>query len=166
MKIGRIVVLLAVVGCLLVSSALAQGQKSQQSRDEQINGYFEMMRKDLRTERQSMVDQAMRLEAADKAKLWTIYDKYQGEYKALTDQRLVNIKKYADNFGMMTDAVADEIAMKSMDIDSQRAAMRKKYYQQMKGALGARVAGRFLFIEVVLDEMLGLQLASQIPVME
>ena len=166
MKIGRIVVLLAVVGCLLVSSALAQGQKSQQSRDEQINGYFEMMRKDLRTERQSMVDQAMRLEAADKAKFWTIYDKYQGEYKALKDQRLVNIKKYADNFGMMTDAVADEIAMKSMDIDSQRAAMRKKYYQQMKGALGARVAGRFLFIEVVLDEMLGLQLASQIPVME
>jgi hypothetical protein len=160
MKVSRTIVVMAAVGCLLVSSAWAQ---QQQTRDEQMKAYIDMMRKDIRAERQTVVDQAMGLEAGDKAKFWTVYDKYQGEVKALWDQRLANIKKYADNYEKMTDVIADEIAAKSMDVDSQRAAIRKKYYGQMKAALGARVAARFLQTEMMLDSLLELQIGSELP---
>jgi hypothetical protein len=155
------IVVMAAVGCLLVSTAWAQ---EQQARDEQqMKAYIDMMRKDMRTQKQSIVDKAMGLEAGDKAKFWAVYDKYQGDVKALWDQRIANIKKYADNYEKMTDAIADEIAMKSMDIDSQRAAIRKQYYGQMKTALGARVAARFLQTEAMLDHLIELQIGAEIP---
>jgi hypothetical protein len=162
MNIGRTTVVTLVFGCFLMSAAWAQ---EQQVKEEQMKAYIDMMRKDVRAQRQSVVDQAMGLEAADKAKFWTVYDKYQGEMKVLWDQRLANIKKYSDNFDKMTDATADEIALKSVDIDSQRAAIRKKYYGQMKGVLGARVAARFLQTEVMLDDLLELQIGAEIPLM-
>jgi len=71
--------------------------------------------------------------------------------------------KYADNYEKMTDATADEIALRAMDIDSQRAAIRKKYYGQMKTALGARAAARFLQTEATLDCLMDLQIGAAIP---
>jgi len=160
MRISRTIVVMAAVGCFLVPTMWAQGQQTQ---DQQVKAYVDMMRKDLRTQKQSVVDQAMGLEAGDKAKFWAVYDKYQGELKLLWDQRLANIKKYADNYPKMTDAIADEIAMKAMDINSQRATIRKTYYAQVKAALGARVAARFLQTEVMLDHLIDLQMGAEIP---
>ena len=56
MKISRIIVVMAAVGCLLVSSAWAQNQQTQ---DQQMKAYIDMMRKDIRIERQAYVDQAI-----------------------------------------------------------------------------------------------------------
>ena len=163
MRINKTIVVMAALGCLLISTLWAQGQQAQ---DKQLQAYVDMMRKNLRTERQSIVDQAMELDAGGKAKFWTVYEKYQGELKTVWDQRLANIKKYGDNYEMMTDAVADELAIKAMDIDSQRAAIRKKYYTQMKTALGAKAAVRFLQIEVVLDHLLDLQIGAEVPLIK
>jgi predicted N-acyltransferase len=163
MRINKTIVVMAALGCLLISTLWAQGQQAQ---DKQLQAYVDMMRKNLRTERQSIVDQAMELDAGGKAKFWTVYEKYQGELKTVWDQRLANIKKYGDNYEMMTDAVADGLAIKAMDIDSQRAAIRKKYYTQMKTALGAKAAVRFLQIEVVLDHLLDLQIGAEVPLIK
>jgi hypothetical protein len=163
MRFSRTIVVMAAVGCVLVSTMSAQGQ---QTPDKQMKAYVDLLRKDLRTERQTVVDQAMGLEAADKAKFWTVYDKYQGEIKTLWDQRIANIMayaKYVDNDEKITDAAADGLALKAIDIDSQRAAIRKKYYGQMKTALGARVAARFLQVEVMLDHLMDLKIGSEIP---
>ncbi len=162
MKISRTIALMAAVGCFFMATAWAQGE---QTRDEQMKAYVDMMRKDARAEKQNVVDRAMGLEAGDKAKFWAVYDKYQGEVKALWDQRLANMKRYAANYENITDAVADEIAMKSLDIDSQRAAIYRKYYGQMKTALGARVAARFLQVETMLDYVVALQVGAEIPLM-
>ena len=163
MRIRITIVVMAALGCLLVSSVWAQGQQVQ---DKQMQAYVDMMRKNLRTERQATVDQAMGLEAGDKAKFWAVYEKYQGEMKTVWDQRIANIQKYGDNYDKMTDAVADELAIKAMDIESQRAAIRKKFYAQMKTALGARNAARFLQVEIVLDHLLDLQIGAEIPLIK
>ena len=159
---------MAAFGCFLVSTLWAQAKQAQdkQAQDKQLQEYVDMMRKNLRTERQATVDQAMGLEAGDKAKFWTVYEKYQAEMKTVWDQRIANIQKYGDNYDKMTDAVADELAIKMMDIESQRTAIRKKYYPQMKAALGARVAARFLQVEVVLDHLLDLQIGAEIPLIK
>jgi len=159
---GVLIACLAIIG-FMASVGLSQEKASV---DKQINAYIEMMRKDIRAQRNTVVDQAMDLEPAGKAKFWGIYDKYASEGKALWDQRLANITKYADNYDKITDTLADELATKSMDIQSQRLAIRKKYYGQMKAALGARVAVRFLQIETLLDEVLDLQIGSEIPLMK
>jgi hypothetical protein len=160
MRITRTVTLMAVAGCFFVATVWAQEQEVQ---EQQMKAYIGMMRKSLRTEKQSIVDQAMGLEAGDKAKFWAVYDKYQGELKVLWDQRLANIKKYHDNFENLTGTMADEIALKAIEIDSQRSSIRKKYYGQMKDVLGPRAAARFLQTEVMLDHLIDLQIGAELP---
>jgi hypothetical protein len=151
--------------CLAMPFASAQAP-SGASEEQQVKAYMDMMRKDVRKETQAIVDQAMGLEAGDKAKFWTVYEKYQADVKALWDQRLVNIQKYAENYDKMTDAVADQLATTAMNNDQQRLAILKKYYPQMKAALGSKVAARWLQVESALSHVIGLQLASEIPLMK
>jgi len=162
MKISRCIMATLVVGTLLVPALQAQ---SSQAEEQQLKAYIDMMRKNLRTEKQSIVDGAMELEAADKAKFWDVYSKYQTELTALWDQRLKNVETYADNFEKMTDAVADQLVAKALDIEQQKTALKKKYYGMMKAALSARVAARFLQVETALDHLVDLQLGTEIPLM-
>ena len=76
------------------------------------------------------------------------------------------IKKYSDHFEQMNDDLADELAVKALEIRSQRLEILKKYYVQMKSALRARVAGRFLQVETMLDNILDLQIGSEIPLIQ
>ena len=142
------------------SSAGAGQQK------DQTQAYADLMRKNLRTEKQSIVDAAMELEAADKAKFWAVYEKYQKELNGIGDQRLANIKKYAENYSNMTDAVADQLATTALNIEDQNKALRRKYYAQFKTAMNARVAARFLQVESALGHLIDLQLASEIPLIK
>ncbi len=165
MRSCRLTLIFLTLGCLLAVNAWAQ-TSSAQPNDKNMQAMVDMMRKDLRMQKQSVVDQAMGLEAAQKAQFWGVYDKYQKELNAIWDQRIANIQKYADSYQTMTDTVADELAVKSLDIANQTLALRKKYYGLMKTALGARVAARFLQTEAMLGDIVELQIGSQIPLVQ
>ncbi len=165
MRSCRLILAFLTLGCLLAVSAWAQ-TSAPQPNEKNMQAMVDMMRKDLRIQKQSVVDEAMGLEAAQKAQFWGVYDKYQTELNAIWDQRIANIKKYADNYQTITDAVADELAVKNLDMAQQTLALRKKYYGLMKAALGARVAARFLQTETMLGDMVELQIGSQIPLVQ
>ena len=164
MKMGSCCLTLA--AALLAGGAWAQAPaKAAPSQEEQIKAYVDMLRKDVRGEWQSIVDQAMGLEPGDKAKFWGVYDGYQKEMKALWDRRLANIKLYAQNFDKLTDPVADKIAAAAMANEQDNVAIRNKYYGQMKAALGPKAAARFWQVETMLGQLIGLQIGSEIPLM-
>ena len=150
------------VGRWCLGSGACQGGPSQ---EDQIKAYVDMLRKDVRGEWQSTVDQAMGLEPGDKAKFWGVYDGYQKEMKALWDRRLANIKLYAQNFDKLTDPVADKIAAAAMANEHDNVAIRNKYYGQKKAALGPKSAARFWQVETMLGQLIGLQVGAEIPLM-
>ncbi|MFN8006134.1 MAG: hypothetical protein U0V70_03745 [Terriglobia bacterium] len=167
MTYTRTIVFALLLTGLVVSQAMAQTSASGQAKSaDQTQAYADLMRKNLRMEKQSIVDQAMELEAGDKAKFWAVYDKYQKELNGIWDQRMANIKKYAENYTNMTDAVADQLATTALSIEDQNRALRRKYYAQFKTALNARVAARFLQVESALGHLIDLQLAAQIPLVK
>src|SRR5512143_3533109 len=127
MRFCRMLPLLLVIGCLFVGLAWAQNPSSAQT-DKSISAMTEMMRKDVRSQKQSLVDQAMGLEAAQKAQFWGIYDRYQKELSALWDQRIANIQKYADNYDKMTDDVANQLGSGMLDMEAKMSALRKQYF--------------------------------------
>jgi hypothetical protein len=175
MKYFKGLLMFIVLTLLMISLGWAQAAKGttqtaksapQTVKDKEINAYIDLMRKDLRKSKQSMVDEAMELDAAKKSQFWGIYAGYQTELDKIGDQRVENIKKYADNFDKMTDDIADQLAIKMMDLEAQRSALRNKYYKLFKEKMGARVAARFLQVEVSLACLFDLQLASEIPMLE
>lgn len=163
MKRMGVLVVIAVAFSFVAS--LGQAQEPVSS-DEQVQAYIEMIRKDVRAERNTIVDQAMNLEPAEKAKFWDVYGKYDKEIKGVWDERVANILKYADNYENMTDAIADELATKAIDLRSKQLAILKKYYGEMKKVLGPRISGRFYQVETMLENVIGLNLSSQIPLID
>jgi hypothetical protein len=157
MKHCRIVLVLIGLACLIPCAGWGQTANDK---------YFDLMRKNLRTEKQSIVDQSMGLDAAKKSQFWAVYADYQTALDAIWDQRIVNIKKYAANIDKMTDAIADQLAVTMMDLEGQRAALRNKYYKLYKEKMGSRIAARFLQVECTLAMLVDLQLASEIPIIQ
>ncbi|MCC7155017.1 MAG: hypothetical protein IT161_10615 [Bryobacterales bacterium] len=152
--------------CLLTMGGAIAQAPSGATEEKSLKAYVEAMKKDLRAEKHSILDEAMGLEPAGKAKFWGIYDKYEQEQKAIWNQRAANIKKYAQNFSSMTDATADEIATSAMNNDQAQAALRKKYYGVFKSAMGAKTAARFLQAETTLNNIASLQLLAQLPLIQ
>jgi hypothetical protein len=162
MKYCGVALTLLIAAGLLTCAASAQTPAD----EKQFQAYVDLMRKDIRTQKQALVDQAMGLEAAQKSQFWGIYDGYQKALNAIGDQRVANIKKYADNVDKMTDPIADELAVKMLDIESQRTALKKKYYAELKSKMGARVAARFLQVETTIGYLLDLQIGSEVPIIQ
>jgi hypothetical protein len=132
--------------------------------DKTIQANMDLMRKDIRTQKQGLVDQAMGLEAAQKSQFWTIYDGYQTALNALWDQRIANMKQYADNLDRITEEIADQLAVRMIDLEEQRTSLKKKYYAVYKEKMGARVAARFLQVETTLAAFADAQIGSAIPI--
>ena len=155
---------LLVIGCLFLGFAWAQNPSAQTEKS--ISAMTEMMRKDMRAQKQSLVDQAMGLEAAQKAQFWGIYDRYQKELSALWDQRIANIQKYADNYDKMTDDVANELGGGMLDMEQKMTVLKKKYFTEYKTAMGPRIATRFLQAETTIGHLIDLQIAAQLPIIQ
>jgi hypothetical protein len=156
---------LAILGTLLLAG-LAVGQTADKATaNKTTKDYVDLLRKDLRKEKSSVVDQALGLDSGQKAKFYPIYEKYEKELSLIWDKRLANIKKYAENYPNVSDAVADELVASAQASQAERSALWKKYYGQVKSALGSKIAARFLQVENALSNLIDLQLNSEIPLM-
>jgi hypothetical protein len=64
----------------------------------------------------------------------------------------------------MTPQVADQLASKLLDIEQQRNALKRTYYGKFKSALDPITAARFLQVENQLENLIDLQIAARLPV--
>jgi hypothetical protein len=151
-------------GAILLTPALAQTPPKDAEGQQNLKVLVDMVGKDLRQQKQAFVDEAMGLEAADKAKFWGVYAGYQQELTALWEKRLAGIVKYAQVYEKMDDAAADQLANTALANQREFVALIQKYYPQMKTALGGRAAARFLQVELVLNHLSGVQLMAQLPI--
>ena len=89
----------------------------------------------------------MEFTEAEDAAFWPIYRDYEFEMSKLGDERVALIQEYAKTYTQMTDATADALATKALDLESRRQDMKRRYYGRFKQALSAVTAARFLQVE-------------------
>lgn len=128
------------------------------------DAYIALLRRDVRQEKAEIMGSMMVLSAQDAAKFWPIYSEYDAELSKLNDQRVANVKEYAQNYNQMTDEKADELIQKSVEFRKQRAELLAKTYGQVKQALGASAAARFAQVEDQLLLLIDLQIATSLPI--
>src|ERR1700739_4380224 len=85
-----------------------------------LDVYIDLLRKDVRQQKEEVMGSVMVLSAADAAKFWPIYGEYDKELTKLNDQRAENIKEYARTYNELTDEKADELIQKSLAYQKQR----------------------------------------------
>ena len=150
---------------LLFPAEVVRGQ-SQPPPEQNLKAYVDLVRKDMNKAKTEILGQAMGFSPEQAAKFWPIYSAYTKELNALGDVRLKLIKDYADNFTSMDDQKADNLARRLLTWESQRAALKQKYYAQVQQALGGKMAARFLQVENRLLTVVDLQIAAEVPLVE
>jgi len=137
---------------------------AEDAKERNLNAYIDLLRSDVRQQKAEIMGAVMLLSADDAAKFWPIYSEYDAELTRLNDQRVANIKEYADSYDEMTEAKADELIQKALAFQKQRADLLAKTYERVKQSLGAITAARFVQIEHQLLLIIDLQIISRLPV--
>ena len=151
-----------------LTAAVAHAQsKSTSERDTKtlnLSAYAELLRSDVRVQKVAIITEVMGFTEAEDAAFWPIYREYDLEMSRLGDERVALIAEYARNYSNLTDAVADSLATKALDLEGRRRAAQAKSYERVKAALSPRTALRFLQVEHQLQLLIDLQIASSLPV--
>jgi hypothetical protein len=164
----RLVARVAVGALLFSSAASAQtgAAPNADPRNQNLRAYVELLRSDVRSQKVAIFTEMMGFTEAEDAAFWPIYRAYDVEMAALNDQRIRLIADYAKNYDAMTDEAADRIAHGALDFEAKRSALKAKYYEQVKTALSAKQAARFLQIENQLLQIIDLQISASLPIVE
>jgi hypothetical protein len=128
--------------------------------------YMELLRQDINTQKTAILTEAMALNEADSEKFWPMVREYDLERAKIADRRLGAIKKYAANYETMTGDMAKEIMEESMKIDSDMMKLKKDYFNKISKELSPVEAARFLQVENFVDNLLRLQVQSELPLVQ
>jgi hypothetical protein len=166
MRIRLAVLVLAMVAATSVWAQQTQVQDPARSKELNTQAYIQLLRRDLRANRELIVKEAMQLNEQQSGVFWPIYKEYVAEQTKLGDEKLAIVTDYAEHFLTMTNEQADALAQRVMQLDEKRMALREKYYGIMKKSLPAIVVVRFFQVESQLQLIIDLQIASNLPIIE
>jgi len=112
----------------------------------------------------ALKDLDMQFTEAEDATFWPVYREYELALSRLHDDRIEAIETYAKVYNQLTPATADALAIEALDLEARRAALKKKYYEQMKTVLSPIRAAKALQIENQIQLIVDLQVAASLPV--
>src|SRR5271169_1772562 len=160
---------LALSGAVLLghSSAVAQDSGAQASASQNSPGPSDqeiaLLRKDIRSQKKQIIAANMPLTDAEAQRFWPVYDQYTAELVKINNDKYALIQEYAQSYGNMTDAQADDWPKRALKLDANVAALRQKYWPNFRKVLPAKKAALYEQVERRMQMLIDLQLASQLP---
>jgi hypothetical protein len=152
------------LAALEVAGETPPQQAASSDQEKNIRTDIELLRTDVRKQKSQMMSTLMQLDSKESAVFWPIYKNFETDLAHSGEGTVAAIKKYAENYGSMTNAVADELATTLLSLEQERSGIKRKYYEKFKTALNPIIAARFLQIENQLERVIDLQIASELPV--
>ena len=152
-------VLLAAL-CMLVVSvpAMAAGEAADADMD--------VLRDSIRANKKALVAANLALTDGEAKAFWPVYDRYEGELKAVNDRLLKVIEDYMANYKSLADDKAATLVTDYLTVEEDRAKLRRSYLPEFSKALPGRKVARMYQIENKMDAVLRYDLAEEIPVAE
>ena len=138
----------------------------EEARERNLTAYVELLRSDLRAQKVAVITELMQLTEAEDKVFWPIYREYELEQSRLNDERLAGIETYAKVYDHITPATANDLAVKSLDLEARRTALKKTYYTKLAAVVSAMTAAKALQIENQIQLIIDLQVAASLPVLQ
>ena len=163
---AAIVLALALASTIALAHAQSAPPAERDTTEQNLRAYIELLRSDLRTQKIAIITEMMEFTEAEDAAFWPIYRDYEFEMSKLNDERVSLIQEYAKTYTQMTDATADALATKALDLESRRQDTKRRYYGRFKQALSAVTAARFLQVEQQIQLLVDLQISAALPIVK
>jgi hypothetical protein len=125
-----------------------------------------VLRDTIRANKKALVAANLTLTDSEATSFWPLYDRYEGEIKAVNDRLVKLIQDYTTNYKSLTDDHAKELAAEYLAVEEDRAKVRRTYFADFTKVLPGKKAARFYQIENKMDAIVRYDLASEIPVVE
>lgn len=143
-------------------AASSSGQDNKQITDADI----ETLRKDLRAKKKEMVAINLNLTPDQATKFWPVYDQYVAELTKINDEKYAVIKEYANSWGKITDAQAESLTRRALDVDNRVAQLRIRHLPLFQKVLPPQQVATYFQIDRRVQMMVDLQLMLQIPLLQ
>ncbi|RKZ14212.1 hypothetical protein DRQ50_09325 [bacterium] len=128
--------------------------------------YVELLRQDLRTDKVAVMTEAMAMTPEQAEKFWPIYRDYQAELSKIGDERITLIKYYAEHFESMTDEKAGDMVKNWFGQKKDQLSLLQKTAKKIAKETDSVVAARFIQVENILNMVVDLQIAAELPIFE
>jgi len=155
-----------VLPMLVASYAFTQGRSAGDDRDLNLRAYVELLRADVKAKRVAIITEIMQFSDTEAAVFWPIFREYDNDLSKIGDGRVELIQDYIKNYDTITNEKADELMTKAFQLEAQRAALKKKYFDKMAESLSARTAARFFQVENQMQHIVDLQVSASLPAMQ
>ncbi|MBL7965134.1 MAG: hypothetical protein JNM31_14970 [Flavobacteriales bacterium] len=126
------------------------------------NDLIELLRTDLRNQRDTIIHSALALSEKERAAFQPLFDAFTTELRALWDDRLRLLDDYTKVSEEVTDAQAADLIDRLFAIEKRDVDLRMKYYKQVRKVLPAVKAARWVQVERRWGQLLELQAANEI----
>jgi hypothetical protein len=172
MNLKLLICTAAIFTALIAAPGVSYGQDAatqpvaQPLSDPGTDQYIEMLRKDVRSLRKQIVAANLDLTDDEAVKFWPIYDKYTDDLRKINDTKVALVKDYARNYTTMTDEQAEAYVRGRAGVDESVNRLRLKYFPVFHRVLSGKTAATFFQIDWRISQMIDLQLASQMPLIQ
>jgi hypothetical protein len=161
----RALVMGAVAWLGAAAPAAAQGTGTVVLSEADVDKLVELVRKHVRAEKADIVAKNMKLDAAQASAFWPVYKAYEAERQALGTDRLRVIEDLAEHFDSLDDAKAKALLDRSFALEAQRVALEERYKDQLVKVLPAKTVARFFQVESRINNLINLEISSEIPLL-
>jgi hypothetical protein len=163
MKRPWLALVLFALGLGMPGIALAQAApKPGSDEDLKLQAMIEVVRSDIRAKRVAMINNAMKFNDAEMKAFWPVYREFETKQMALNDERLKLIKSYADSVATITDKAADAMALRALELESKRTALKQEHYKKLKAVLPVKRAVQAIALEQQISLMVDLEIAADV----
>ena len=161
----------SILFCLSAAAVLLQGCASSSHQQAPTNpdearAYLEVLRSDFNADKIRVLNQVMKLNAAEADKFWPIYRNYEKDLAVVGDRKLALIQEFMahQRAGTLDDQNSKEMAVQWLQNSQDRLDLWKKYHQQISDAVSPVRAAQFLQVENQMAIFVDLNIASEMPV--
>ncbi len=148
---------------LMIAVSLALGLSVAAAQDGDMEATFEMVRSFMENERETMIEEELRLTDTEAEGFWPIYEAYRAEIEVLQDRYAGVIAEYAENYGALSEETAQQIIDDYFEIENGLLAVREAYVDRFTDVLSIQKLTRFYQMENRIDNIADLALMRQIP---
>lgn len=143
-----------------------QAQQVIEITEADLDRYMELVQADILNGRANLVGEAMQFGADESATFWPLYTEYDKAVQAIGQKRWALIKDFAANYEMMTDEAAGRLIEQSFAIRQERMDIQREFAKTVTEALGPQIAARFIQVDNQIKNLLDLQIAMQLPLIQ
>jgi Spy/CpxP family protein refolding chaperone len=156
--------------CCLAGSALALASATQvqpaTTAPVSVDDVLTAIRADLQGSRAEIVARSVPLTAAQAAKFWPVFEKYQSEQNTIMDEHMKGLQQYVERFEKLDDAGALALIHAHFDRDAKMNVLRQKWLTEFQQVLPTKLAVRVVQIDRRLSLAQQIQFAARIPLVQ